>query len=221
MSKLFIGGLAWHTDDTALRAKFEEFGQVEEAIVVKDRDTGRSRGFGFVRYTQEQHADEAASAMNNVEFDGRTIRVDKASERGAGGGGGGFGGGRGGGSYGGGRGGGSYGGGGGGYGGGGGGYGKSQQAFWTARTNIQVKAEEAIMIAKAEAAVTMTVKAMEAEVIPMAAVEVTSKAVAAAEAAGSRPTDGPPPSATSRDDFNDRRTCLSSSIKTRTETQSA
>ncbi|KAI4273583.1 MAG: hypothetical protein LQ337_004527 [Flavoplaca oasis] len=121
MSKLFIGGLAWHTDDTALRAKFEEFGQVEEAIVVKDRDTGRSRGFGFVRFAQEQNADEAAGAMNNIEFDGRTIRVDKASERGSGGGGGGGGfGGRGGG-YGGGGGRGGY--GGGGYGGGGGSYG--------------------------------------------------------------------------------------------------
>jgi len=123
MSKLFIGGLAWHTDDGALRAKFEEFGQVEEAIVVKDRDTGRSRGFGFVRYTQDADADTAINAMNNVEFDGRTIRVDKASERG---GGGGFsrGGGGGGGSYGGrGGGGGGYGGGGGGYQGGGGGYG--------------------------------------------------------------------------------------------------
>ncbi|MCJ1241401.1 hypothetical protein MMC14_009406 [Varicellaria rhodocarpa] len=119
MSKLFIGGLAWHTDDSALRAKFEEFGQVEEAIVVKDRDTGRSRGFGFVRYGQESDADSAINSMNNVEFDGRTIRVDKASERGSGGGGGGFSGGRGGG-YGGGRGGGggSY--GGGGYSGGGG-----------------------------------------------------------------------------------------------------
>lgn len=129
MSKLFIGGLAWHTDDSALRAKFEEFGQVEEAIVVKDRDTGRSRGFGFVRFSEEQNADTAAAQMNNVEFDGRTIRVDKASERGAGGGGGGggFGGGRGGGyggrggGYGG---GGSY-GGGGGYSGGGGGYDRS------------------------------------------------------------------------------------------------
>ncbi|KAL8757607.1 MAG: hypothetical protein Q9199_002083 [Rusavskia elegans] len=132
MSKLFIGGLAWHTDDNALRIKFEEFGQVEEAIVVKDRDTGRSRGFGFVRFAQEQNADEAASAMNNVEFDGRTIRVDKASERGAGGGGGGGGGGfggRGGGYSGGGRGG--YGGGGGYSGGGGGsyGYGGGNQSY--------------------------------------------------------------------------------------------
>ncbi|MCJ1252722.1 hypothetical protein MMC24_000528 [Lignoscripta atroalba] len=134
MSKLFIGGLAWHTDDSALRAKFEEFGQVEEAIVVKDRDTGRSRGFGFVRYGQESDADAAITSMNNVEFDGRTIRVDKASERGSGGGGGGFGGGRGGGynaPRGGGYGGGGYNSGGGGYdqgrsGGGGGGYGGGQ-----------------------------------------------------------------------------------------------
>jgi len=144
MSKLFIGGLAWHTDENALRQKFEEFGAVEEAVVVKDRDTGRSRGFGFVRYGQEADAEAAITAMNNIEFDGRTIRVDKASERGSGGGGGGFnrGGGGGGGyqrggysgggggyggrdggsgGYGGGQGGG-YGGGQGGYGGGGGGY---------------------------------------------------------------------------------------------------
>jgi len=136
MSKLFIGGLAWHTDDSALRAKFEEFGQVEEAIVVKDRDTGRSRGFGFVRYGQESDADAAIASMNNVEFDGRTIRVDKASERGSGGGGGGFGGrggynsrGGGGGGYG----GGYSGGGGGGYdqgrSGGGGGYGGGGQHY--------------------------------------------------------------------------------------------
>ncbi|KAG4438523.1 hypothetical protein IFR05_005997 [Cadophora sp. M221] len=97
MSKLFIGGLAWHTDENALRQKFEEFGAVEEAVVVKDRDTGRSRGFGFVRYGSDADAEAAITAMNNIEFDGRTIRVDKASERGSGGGGGGFGGGRGGG----------------------------------------------------------------------------------------------------------------------------
>lgn len=149
MSKLFIGGLAWHTDENALRQKFEEFGAVEEAVVVKDRDTGRSRGFGFVRYTQEADADAAINAMNNIEFDGRTIRVDKASERGPGGnGGGGFGGGRGGGGggyqsrgggggYGGGQGGygggreGGYSGGGGGYGGGQGGYGGGGQGGYS------------------------------------------------------------------------------------------
>jgi hypothetical protein len=69
MSKLFIGGLAWHTEETTLRQKFEEFGPVEEAVVVKDRDTGRSRGFGFVRYTQENDAQQAIAAMNNVEYD--------------------------------------------------------------------------------------------------------------------------------------------------------
>ncbi|QIW95329.1 hypothetical protein AMS68_000847 [Peltaster fructicola] len=105
MSKLFIGGLAWHTDDQTLRTKFEEFGEVQEAIVIKDRDTGRSRGFGFVRFAQESEAEAAITAMNNIEFDGRTIRVDKASERAGGGAGGGFGGGRGGGYGGGGRGG--------------------------------------------------------------------------------------------------------------------
>ncbi|EUC36684.1 hypothetical protein COCCADRAFT_23620 [Bipolaris zeicola 26-R-13] len=131
MAKLFIGGLAWHTDDQTLRSKFEEFGPVEEAVVVKDRDTGRSRGFGFVRYAQETEADAAMQAMNNEEFDGRRIRVDKASDRPGGGGGGaprggGYGGGGGyRGGYGGGQG---YGGGGGrGYGGGGGGnWGPSQ-----------------------------------------------------------------------------------------------
>jgi len=81
MSKVFIGGLAWHTDDATLRQKFEEFGAVEEAVVVKDRDTGRSRGFGFVRFSEESAAESAISAMNNVEFDGRTIRVDKASDK--------------------------------------------------------------------------------------------------------------------------------------------
>jgi len=94
MAKVFIGGLAWHTDDATLRSKFEEFGNVEEAVVVKDRDTGRSRGFGFVRYAQEAEAEAAISAMNNVEFDGRQIRVDKASDKSnsRGPGGGGFGG---------------------------------------------------------------------------------------------------------------------------------
>jgi RNA recognition motif-containing protein len=112
MSKLFVGGLAWHTDDSTLRAKFEEFGTVEEAVVVKDRDTGRSRGFGFVRFTNDDDATNAMNSMNDVEFDGRRIRVDKATDRRApgGGGGGGYQGG--------------YGGGGGGnYGGGGGDYG--------------------------------------------------------------------------------------------------
>ncbi|KAJ5551910.1 hypothetical protein N7461_006608 [Penicillium sp. DV-2018c] len=67
MSKLFIGGLSWNTDDQSLRQRFEEFGVVEDATVVKDRDTGRSRGFGFVRYSTEDEATAAMDAMNNQE----------------------------------------------------------------------------------------------------------------------------------------------------------
>ncbi|KAF3166082.1 hypothetical protein TWF751_008792, partial [Orbilia oligospora] len=82
-------GLSYGTDDNRLRQKFEEFGVVEDAIVVKDRDTGRSRGFGFVRFSNDDEATAAQEAMNDAEFDGRRIRVDKASDRSSGGGGGG------------------------------------------------------------------------------------------------------------------------------------
>ncbi|PGH03293.1 hypothetical protein GX51_04163 [Blastomyces parvus] len=86
MSKLFVGiwqcsGLAWHTTDETLRDGFSRHGTIEEAIVVKDRDTNRSRGFGFVRFASDAEADAAMTAMNNQEFDGRVIRVDKAAER--------------------------------------------------------------------------------------------------------------------------------------------
>ncbi|KAL2008889.1 hypothetical protein VTN00DRAFT_7083 [Thermoascus crustaceus] len=81
MSKLFVGGLAWHTTDETLRQGFEKYGTIEEAVVVKDRDTNRSRGFGFVRFSNESDAEAAMNAMTNQEFDGRVIRVDKASER--------------------------------------------------------------------------------------------------------------------------------------------
>ncbi|KAE8144530.1 hypothetical protein BDV25DRAFT_166620 [Aspergillus avenaceus] len=81
MVKLFVGGLSWHTTDDALREGFSQFGTIEEAIVVKDRDTGRSRGFGFVRFSTPQEAEAARDNMNNTEFDGRVIRVDMASER--------------------------------------------------------------------------------------------------------------------------------------------
>jgi RNA recognition motif-containing protein len=67
MSKLFVGGLAWHTTDESLRAGFEKFGTVDNAIVVKDRDTGRSRGFGFVTFTSPQEADAALNELNNQE----------------------------------------------------------------------------------------------------------------------------------------------------------
>jgi RNA recognition motif-containing protein len=119
--KLFVGGLAWRTDEMALRAAFERFGEIDEAVVVSDRETGRSRGFGFVTFADPSAADRAVEEMNDTELDGRTLAVNEARERaprGGGGGGGHGGGGHGGG--GGGRGGGGRGGGRGGRGGGGG-----------------------------------------------------------------------------------------------------
>ncbi|CAL5866198.1 uncharacterized protein PFLUO_LOCUS405 [Penicillium psychrofluorescens] len=81
MSKLFVHGLSWHTNDDTLRDGFQQFGEIQEAIVVKDRATLRSRGFGFVRFATDEEADAAMNAMNNQEFDGRVIRVDKAFDR--------------------------------------------------------------------------------------------------------------------------------------------
>ncbi|KAJ5289117.1 Nucleotide-binding alpha-beta plait [Penicillium angulare] len=81
MSKLFVHGLSWHTNDDTLREGFQQFGEIQEATVVKDRATLRSRGFGFVRFATDAEADAAMNAMNNVEFDGRVIRVDKAFDR--------------------------------------------------------------------------------------------------------------------------------------------
>lgn len=90
--KLFIGGLSWDTTNESLRAAFESFGTVEEAVVVTDAATGKSRGFGFVRYGSEEEAQEALQGMNGVELDGRRLRVDMARDdgrRGPGGPGGG------------------------------------------------------------------------------------------------------------------------------------
>ncbi|KAL2432166.1 hypothetical protein ABEF95_000258 [Exophiala dermatitidis] len=87
MAKLFIGGLAWHTTDETLYEGFSQFGNIEEAVVVKDRDTNRSRGFGFVRFATKAEADEAMQRMNNTQFDGRLIRVDHAQDSRPGGGG--------------------------------------------------------------------------------------------------------------------------------------
>ena len=115
--KVFVGGLSWNTTDEGLRQAFERFGEITEAKVITDRETGRSRGFGFVTFTQDEFATQAISEMDGTELDGRSIKVNEAQERsrgGGGGGGGGYGGGGGGG-----RGGGGYGGGGGGRSGGG------------------------------------------------------------------------------------------------------
>jgi RNA recognition motif-containing protein len=76
--KLFVGGLPWATTDESLRKAFEEFGLIEEANVVCERDSGRSRGFGFVTFESADDAKTALEAMNDKEIDGRQIRVDLA-----------------------------------------------------------------------------------------------------------------------------------------------
>ena len=73
--KLFVGGLAWATTDGSLRTAFEKFGDLDEAFVVKDRETGRSRGFGFVTFKGPEDAKKALEAMNGAQLDGRTVRV--------------------------------------------------------------------------------------------------------------------------------------------------
>jgi len=120
--KIYVGNLPWSSTSADLEAMFAEHGAVRSAEVISDRETGRSRGFGFVEMESEEGMQAAVSALNGLELNGRPLTVNEARERTprpAGGGGGGGGGGRG---YGGGGGGGrGYGGGGGG--GGGRGYG--------------------------------------------------------------------------------------------------
>jgi RNA recognition motif-containing protein len=109
--RLYVGNLAYSVTSQSLEQLFSEFGQVKDATVVPDRDTGRSKGFGFVEMNDNSQAQAAIQALNLKEVDGRCLTVNEARPREERGGGGGGGGGRG------------YGGGGGGRGGGGGGYG--------------------------------------------------------------------------------------------------
>lgn len=132
--KLYVGNLAFQTSSDELQQLFAQAGTVESASVVEDRETGRSRGFGFVEMASKEEGEAAITQFNGKEFNGRNLTVNEArpredrGNRGGGGGRGGFGGGRGGG--GGGRGG--YGGGGGGRGGygGGGGGGGNREPRW-------------------------------------------------------------------------------------------
>lgn len=122
--KIYVGNLPWSTTSATLETLFGAHGAVRSAEVISDRETGRSRGFGFVEMETDEACQAAIQALNGAEVDGRAITVNEARERAPRSGGGGYGGGRGGGGggYGGGRGGGGRsGGGGGGYGGGGGG----------------------------------------------------------------------------------------------------
>ncbi len=98
--RLYVGNLSFSTTEDSLRAAFEAHGQVSSASIVMDRETGRSRGFGFIEMTDDAQAKAAITAMHGTNVDGRNLTVNEARPReqrgGFGGGGGGGGGSRGG-----------------------------------------------------------------------------------------------------------------------------
>jgi RNA recognition motif-containing protein len=118
-NRLYVGNLPFSTTTEALRQAFSASGEVTDVHIVNDRESGQSRGFGFVTMGNAHEAANAIQAMNGAMLDGRSLRVNEAEERPQGGGGGG--------GFGGGGGGGRGGGGGGGRGGGGGGGGRSNK----------------------------------------------------------------------------------------------
>ena len=119
MKNIYVGNLSFQTTEQDLEAAFSAYGQVERAQLVKDRDTGKSRGFGFVEMTDDAGAERAIEALNGSQLDGRSLTVNEARPREArpSGGGGGGGGNR-------------FGGGGGNRGGGGGGDNRRREPRW-------------------------------------------------------------------------------------------
>jgi hypothetical protein len=79
--KLFVGGLSWDTTTDILREAFARFGAIVEATVIPDRDTGRSRGFGFVTFENPKDAEQAIKEMDGAELDRRTLKVNRAEAR--------------------------------------------------------------------------------------------------------------------------------------------
>ena len=91
MKNIFVGNLDFNTGEDELRQLFAAHGQVDRVSIMTDRDTGRSRGFGFVEMTNAEEGDKAIAALNGSQVGGRTLNVNEARpkvERGAGGGGG-------------------------------------------------------------------------------------------------------------------------------------
>jgi RNA recognition motif-containing protein len=79
-AKLFVGNLTWNVDDAQLEELFREHGEVQSAQVVMDRDSGRSRGFGFVEI-EAPDIDAVIQALNGRDFDGRALRIDRAENK--------------------------------------------------------------------------------------------------------------------------------------------
>jgi RNA recognition motif-containing protein len=75
---LFVGNLKFDINDEELKPVFEEYGTVEKVRIIKDKETGRSRGFGFVTMPNEEEAQKAIEALDNADLEGRTLKVNKA-----------------------------------------------------------------------------------------------------------------------------------------------
>lgn len=91
MKNIFVGNLSFNTNEDELRQAFEAYGQVDRVSIMTDRDTGRSRGFGFVEMNSSEDGEKAIAALNGSQLGGRTINVNEArpkAERAGGGGGG-------------------------------------------------------------------------------------------------------------------------------------
>ncbi|TLM35467.1 RNA-binding protein [Acinetobacter baumannii] len=87
--RCFVGGLAWATTDRSLEEAFSQYGEIVDSKIINDRETGRSRGFGFVTFKEEEGLRAAIEGMNGQSLDGRNITVNEAQSRSGGGGGGG------------------------------------------------------------------------------------------------------------------------------------
>ena len=90
--RIYVGNLPYSATDDSLRQAFEQHGSIVSANVIMDRDTGRSRGFGFVEFSSDDDGRSAITALDGTDMDGRALRVNEAHERRGGGGGGGGGG---------------------------------------------------------------------------------------------------------------------------------
>lgn len=80
-TNLYVGNLSFHTSTSQLESLFADFGEVTSAQVITDRDTGQSRGFGFVEMKTSDQADSAISGLNGREIDGRNLKVNVAKQR--------------------------------------------------------------------------------------------------------------------------------------------
>lgn len=76
--KLFVGNIDWGTTDEQLQELFSQYGDIEEAVIIKDRFSGRSKGFGFVTFVNDDEADKAAEELHEKDFNGRNLVVNEA-----------------------------------------------------------------------------------------------------------------------------------------------